>query len=237
MFIACSLDGFIAGRGGDLSWLPEPDPAEDYGYGSFLAETEAILVGRATYDVASGFAAWPYEEKPVFVATSRPLEPAAATVRPVSGTPSELLEAVRAHTAGAVYLDGGALIRSFLDDGLIDELTVTIVPVVLGSGVPLFAGSARSHRLALAAASPYPSGLVQLRYAFPAQLRELVHILRWAAGRAAPAAEARRRVRAERRRDRGDGLDVLDRAGSDAELDEDPLIGAGPRREQPSAVG
>ena len=165
MFIACSLDGFIAGPGGDLSWLPEPDPAEDYGYHSFLAETGAILMGRATYDVASGFAAWPYGEKPVFVATSRRLEPATPTVRPIAGTPSELLGAVRAHTDGAVYLDGGALIRSFLDEGLIDEVTVTIVPVVLGSGIALFAGCARSHPLALTDASPYPGGLVQLRYA------------------------------------------------------------------------
>jgi len=164
VFIACSLDGFIAGPNGDLSWLPAPVGGEDYGYGAFVAETAAILMGRATYDVAAAFDPWPYGELPVFVATSRPLPAAPATVRAVAGTPSELLEAVRTQTDGAVYLDGGSLIRAFLDDNLIDELTVTIVNVILGAGVPLFAGVAASHPLRLTSATPYPSGLVQLRY-------------------------------------------------------------------------
>jgi dihydrofolate reductase len=167
VFIACSLDGFIAGPDGDLSWLPAPDAGEDYGYGIFMAETAAILMGRATYDVAAAFDSWPYGELPVFVATSRPLPAAPATVRALAGTPSELLGAIRAQTGGAIYLDGGSLIRAFLDDNLIDELTVTIVNVILGHGVPLFAGVAAPHRLRLTAAVPYPSGLVQLRYEAP----------------------------------------------------------------------
>ena len=164
VFIASSLDGFIAGPNGDLSWLPAPEAGEDYGYGAFMAETAAILMGRTTYDVAAGFDSWPYGELPVFVATSRRLQPAAPSVRAVAGTASELLDAVRAETDGAVYLDGGALIRSFLGRSLIDELTVTIVNVILGGGAPLFAGVTGRHRLTLTAATPYPSGLVQLRY-------------------------------------------------------------------------
>lgn len=164
VFIACSLDGFIAGPDGDLSWLPAPEAGEDYGYGAFMAETAAILMGRATYDVAAAFESWPYGELPVFVATSRPLSAARATVRAVAGAPAELLDAVRAHADGGVYLDGGSLIRAFLDADLIDELTVTVVNVILGDGVPLFAGVAAPHRLTLTTATPYPSGLVQLRY-------------------------------------------------------------------------
>ena len=165
VFIACSLDGFIAGANGDLSWLPAPDSTgEDYGYHAFLAETEAILMGRATYDVAARFDSWPYGRTPVFVATSRSLDPVAPTVRAVSGSASELLAAVRAETGGSIYLDGGALIRSFLDADLIDTLTVTVVGVVLGTGVPLFAGAAQRRELRLVDAVPYPSGLVQLRY-------------------------------------------------------------------------
>ena len=76
-----------------------------------------------------------------------------------------LLAAVRQHTDGGVYLDGGALIRSFLDENLIDELIVTVVGTILGGGMPLFAGTARRHPLTLVSATPYPSGLVQLRYA------------------------------------------------------------------------
>ena len=165
VFVACSLDGFIAGPDDDLSWLPGPDPGgEDYGYGSFLAETTAILMGRRTYEVAAGFDGWPYGETPVFVATSRPLDPIVPTVTGIAGTAPELLASVRTRTDGAIYLDGGALIRSFLDAGLVDELTVTVVGVILGRGVPLFAGTQRPRKLNRVAAVPYPSGLVQLRY-------------------------------------------------------------------------
>lgn len=168
MFVACSLDGFIAGPDDDLSWLPAPDASgEDYGYRAFLAETAAILMGRRTYEVAARFERWPYDEMPVFVATSRPLDPVVPTVGAVVGTAPELLAAVRTRTDGALYLDGGALIRSFLDAGLVDELTVTIVGVILGRGVPLFAGTGRRRSLRLVNATPYPSGLVQLRYALP----------------------------------------------------------------------
>jgi dihydrofolate reductase len=165
VFIACSLDGFIAGPDDDLSWLPAPDPGgEDYGYGAFITETAAIVMGRSTYEVAARFPEWPYGTLPVLVATSRPLEPVAETVEAVSGTPLEILAAVQARTDGNVYLDGGELIRSFLDEGLVDELTVTIVGVLLGRGAPLFDGVARTQRLELASVTQYPSGLVQLRY-------------------------------------------------------------------------
>ena len=165
VFIASSLDGFIAGHDGDLSWLPGPDPSgEDYGYHAFMADTAAILIGRGTYDVAAKFDAWPYGETPVFVATSRPLAPATETVQAIHGSPAELLAAVRSRTGGRIYLDGGTLIRAFIADELIDELTITVVPVILGRGIPLFAGTAACRRLRLLSATPYPSGLVQLRY-------------------------------------------------------------------------
>jgi dihydrofolate reductase len=165
VFIASSLDGFIAGEDGDLSWLPQGPGVEDHGYGAFFAETAALLIGRGTYDTVAGFATWPYGDKPVFVATSRPLEPLAPAVTAIAGAAPELLAAVRAQVEGPIYLDGGALIRSFLDAGLVDELTVTVVPAILGRGIPLFAGATRRHELRLVAATPYPSGLVQLRYA------------------------------------------------------------------------
>jgi dihydrofolate reductase len=165
VFVACSLDGFIAGRDNDLSWLPAAQDGEDYGYGELLAQTGAILMGRGTYDVASGFGTWPYAEMPVFVATQRVLAPSVPTVRAIRGTARELLSAVRERTGGGIYLDGGNLIRSFLDEGLVDELTVTIVGVLLGAGIPLFAGVRHRHQLDLTSCSEYPGGLVQLRYA------------------------------------------------------------------------
>jgi dihydrofolate reductase len=163
VFIATSLDGFIAGPGDDLSWLPEGG-GEDHGYNEFIAATAAILIGRTTYDVVLGFDGWPYGETPVFVATSRPLDPVVPSVRAVGGEPAQILAAVRAVTDGNIYVDGGVLIRQFMAAGLIDELTVTIVPVVLGAGSPLFAGLPERRRLTLAGSRSYASGLVSLDY-------------------------------------------------------------------------
>ena len=164
VFIACSLDGFIAGPDDDLSWLPGPQ-GDDHGFGAFLEGISALLMGRATYRVVEGFGGeWPFGERPVFVATTRALEPAAPTVRAVSGPPSELLAAVREVTDGDVYLDGGNLIRQFLDEGLVDQLIVTIVPVVLGDGAPLFAGARKRRRLELGGVRESSGGLVQIEY-------------------------------------------------------------------------
>lgn len=168
VFIATSLDGFIAGEDDDLSWLPHPEPGgEDYGYGEHMAQTAAILMGRRSYDVVAGFdGPWPYDDTPVFVATSRPLEPAAPTVTAIQGeTAADLLAAVQAQVgSGGIYVDGGALIRSLLDAGLVDELTITVIPVILGRGLPLFAGAAFRHDLELLGSEDYENGLVQLRY-------------------------------------------------------------------------
>jgi dihydrofolate reductase len=167
VFIATSLDGFIAGPGDDLSWLPKPsgDPAPDYGYGAFMADVGALLMGRTTYEVVLGFGgAWPYPV-PVLVATSRPLTPAHASVRAVSGDIAALLEQARASAGGRdVYLDGGTLIRQASDAGLIDELIITVVPVILGAGTPLFAGVEQRRRFELLGSETLGDDLVQLRY-------------------------------------------------------------------------
>jgi dihydrofolate reductase len=165
VFIACSLDGFIAGPDGDLSWLPTPGGGGDYGYAEFMAGTDALLVGRATYETVAGFGgAWPYGTRPVFVATTRALAPAEPTVRAVRGTPRAMLAEVRRTCQGGVYLDGGTLIRQFLAAELVDELTVSVVPTILGAGVPLFAGASRRHALDLVGTRAYDDGLVQLTY-------------------------------------------------------------------------
>lgn len=164
VFIATSLDGFIAGPDDDLSWLPPPG-ADDHGFAAFMAAVGALLIGRRTHDVVAGFAgAWPFEERPVLVATRRPLTPKAPTIRAVAGPIADLVAEARAAAGDRdVYLDGGDLIRQGLDAGLVDELTVSVVPVVLGAGVPLCAGAARRHALALVSADAKPS-LVQLTY-------------------------------------------------------------------------
>ena len=164
VFIACSLDGFIAGPDDDLSWLPTDD-GEDYGFDDFLAKVGAIVMGRNTYRVVEGFGGdWPYGDVPVLVATTRPLEPIRPTVRAIRGKAHELLQQAREVTGKGIYVDGGDVIRQFLDAGLIDELTVTVVPVILGAGAPLFAGAAHRRSLELVDSKAFRTGLVQLRY-------------------------------------------------------------------------
>ena len=171
VFIACSLDGFIAGPDDDLSWLPQgedPDGAKTdaLGYDGFIAEVGAILMGRRTYEVVRGFdIPWPYGAMPVLIVSNRELASPPDSVRRATGaTLAAMIEDARS-TAGAkdVYLDGGNLIRQALDAGLVDELIVTVVPTVLGDGVPLFAGSKR-HELELLAAHPAGRGMVELSY-------------------------------------------------------------------------
>lgn len=167
VFIACSLDGFIAGPGDDLSWLPQPAElgGDVTGYDSFMRGVGALLLGRRTYTVVRGFGgAWPYGDRPTLIATHRPLQDAPPTARAVSGEIAELVAGALAAAGGRdVYLDGGDLIRQALDAGLIDDLTVTLVPAVLGSGFPLFAGATRRHFLRTESTRQLPGGLVQLR--------------------------------------------------------------------------
>lgn len=170
VYIACSLDGFIAGAGDDLSWLPQGGGGAGdretgaLGFAEFMSAVGALLMGRRTYDVVAGFGGeWPYGEVPVLVATHRPLEAVAPTVRGVSGDIAQVVEAARREAGDRdVYLDGGALIRQALDAGLVDDLVVTMVPVILGEGHALFAGTAKRHQLELLGHYSFGSGMVQL---------------------------------------------------------------------------
>ncbi len=125
-----------------------------------------MLMGRRTFDVVNGFdVPWPYGETPVLVATTRPLDPNVPTARAVGGDIADLVaEAKRVAAGRDVYLDGGELIREALDADLVDEITVTMIPVVLGAGRPLFAGVGNRHDLRLEHHRSLGRGLVELVY-------------------------------------------------------------------------
>jgi dihydrofolate reductase len=160
-FLAVSLDGFIARPDGGLDWL-EPFEGE-HGYTAFIAGVDTILMGRATWEVVAGFPEWPFAGKRVAVLTHRPLAAAHGELA-LAGTPAAALEALAAAGARSVYVDGGAVVSQFLAAGLLDELTVNLIPTVLGSGIPLFQGALPERRLALQSSRAWPSGLVQSRY-------------------------------------------------------------------------
>jgi dihydrofolate reductase len=166
VFIASSLDGFIADAAGGVDFLERvAREGEDYGFADFWRTIDALVIGRKTYETALGFAEWPYGERRCIVLTS-----GAATAVPthneefVSGDVRELVSRLDVEGVSRVYVDGGVTIGSFLDSGLIDDITLSIVPVVLGAGTPLFVGRRPELVLRLAGCTPFPSGLVQLVY-------------------------------------------------------------------------
>jgi dihydrofolate reductase len=156
VYLGCSLDGCIAGPDHDLSFLHEnaPDPTASPGPGlgfeDFLAGIGALLMGRRTYQVLLDHDTWPYGALPVFVATHHPLPeaPGGGDARAVAG-PIEQLIATARRAAGSkdVYLDGGQLVRDGLEAGLVDELTLTVLPVILGRGIRLWEGLAKRTNL------------------------------------------------------------------------------------------
>ncbi len=170
IYIATSLDGFIARENGDLDWLPAGgggSDVEDYGYKAFMQTVDVLVMGRHTYEKARTFGAWPYDEKPVVVlssqATTIPPE-IARTVEGMSGTPGEVLARLADRGMHHAYVDGGKTIQRFLDVGAIQRLIVTRVPVLIGRGIPLFGHVSRDIQLRHVETRQYASGLVQSEY-------------------------------------------------------------------------
>ena len=165
VFVGASVDGFIARPNGGLDWLP-PGGGEEHGYEAFMASVDALVIGRNTYETVLGFDAWPYGEKPVFVLSTRPLPPApaGAVVERMAGEPADIVSRLAARGFRHAYVDGGITIQRFLRAGLIQRLVVTRVPVLIGSGIPLFGELPRDVLLRHVATRQYASGLVQSEY-------------------------------------------------------------------------
>ena len=161
VFIATSLDGFIARPDGALDWLPgaegatsssntAPSPPPETGYDEFIASIDVIVLGRSTYEKVLTMGGWFYGATPVRVLTSRPLaipDSLPKTIAAMSGTPHEILAQLEVEGFRSAYVDGGKTIQAFLRDGLIQTLTVTRVPVLLGEGIPLFGSLPRDVHL------------------------------------------------------------------------------------------
>jgi len=165
VFIATSLDGFIARPDDDLDWLP-PGGGEEHGYEAFMATVDALVIGRRTYEKVLTFDTWPYGEKPVVVLSTRPLAPAPpeAVVECMSGAPAEIVSRLAARGVRHIYVDGGITIQRFLEAGLIQRLIITRIPVLLGSGIPLFGPLQRDIVLQHVGTRQYASGMVQSEY-------------------------------------------------------------------------
>ena len=171
VFIATSLDGFIARTNGSIDWLNEANksvtPGEDCGYSNFMADIDALVMGRNTFEQVLTFDSWPYGSTPVVVLSRREISlpfnvPPCVSVS--NETPSTLVARLTEHGATKIYVDGGLTIQSFLSAGLIDDITITVIPVLLGSGRPLFGSLPADVHLAHENARVFDFGFVQNRY-------------------------------------------------------------------------
>ena len=164
VFIATSIDGFIATPDGRLDWLEDAAGTDDdYGWDAFLAEVDALAMGRGTWDHIAHLDELPFGDRPVYVFTHRPL----ATDHDVSTwscSPHEALETWRQRGLERVYVDGGQLISAFVAEGLIDDMTILTAPVLLGSGIPLFSANTTASAFPLEGVGSWPSGFVERRY-------------------------------------------------------------------------
>jgi dihydrofolate reductase len=170
VFIAASLDGFIARPDGDIDWLlGRDDGREDHGYDAFIASIDGLIMGRGAYEKVLTLGPWLYD-KPVVVlsrqlAGSTPPDDLVGRVVFRDETPAEAMAHVSAEGWRRVYVDGGQVIQAFLREGLIADLIVTRIPVLLGQGLPLFGPTPQDIALTHLSTHSFDSGFVQSHYA------------------------------------------------------------------------
>lgn len=166
VFVGASVDGFIARPNHELDWLPEGG-GEPHGYDEFMASVDVLVIGRKTFEKVLTFTPWPYGSKRVVVLSSRPLDlskAVSAVIEQMSGSPAEIVQQLGATGAEHLYIDGGITIQGFLQARLVDRLTITRVPVLIGSGIPLFGTLPHDIHLRHVATRDFASGLVQSEY-------------------------------------------------------------------------
>lgn len=169
LYIAASIDNFIARGNGDVDWLDNPDfaiPDEDYGYKDFYKSVDITLMGHNTYKGILGFnIPFPYPEKTnyVFCRSNTPTD--TEHVSFINGDIVDFVKELKKEDGGDIWLVGGGMINTILlENGLIDTIILTIIPICLGDGIPLFQRSGHEVSFNLESCRTYSSGLVQLTW-------------------------------------------------------------------------
>lgn len=166
LYIAASIDGYIAKADGSVAWLDEiPNPENsDFGYFDFIKEIDTTIMGGATYRQVLTFGEWPYTDKENFVLT-RNTKLEDSNVNFFSGDVVSFAKDLKAKPGKGIWLIGGGEINTlFLRNNLIDEIILTIIPVVLGDGIPLFAKADLNKTMTLKKSEAFSNGMVQLTY-------------------------------------------------------------------------
>jgi dihydrofolate reductase len=163
--IAISADGLIADRYGEIGWLEQFGAAADFGFEEFLDGIDALVMGRRTFDQVAGFGgAWPYGSRPTLVLTHHPL-PANAPASARAANEAELTEALLGAPGRIWIVGGGATLAFCLRRGLLDEVSLFVMPILLGEGTPLIGRINKAARLNLARSESLGHGVTKLSYA------------------------------------------------------------------------
>ncbi|HTU33948.1 MAG TPA: dihydrofolate reductase family protein [Candidatus Acidoferrum sp.] len=166
VFCGVSVDGFLARPNHTLDFL-EAGGQEPHGFDEFYASVDVIVIGRKTFEVVLNFGKWFYGEKQVVVLSGHQLDFSSikgGVVEQMSGEPAQIVARLDARGFKHAYIDGGITIQRFLTAGLIDRLVITRVPVLIGSGIPLFGPLPHDVSLSHVATRSYNGGLVQSEY-------------------------------------------------------------------------
>jgi dihydrofolate reductase len=171
VYVGTSLDGFIARRDGSIDWLNEAQSlvseGEDCGYRAFMDSVDALIMGRKTFEQVLTFGPWHYGDTPVIVLSHKPVRIPSQlpdTVSHSSEAPRMLLQRLAGQGVKHVYVDGGSTIQGFFAESLIDEITITRIPIVIGDGISLFAPMEKDIKLIHQSTTAYEFGFVQSRY-------------------------------------------------------------------------
>lgn len=167
VYIAASLDGFIAKKDGDVSWLASVDPAqEDYGYAQFMETVDTIIMGRKTYEkILTLVDEFPHKDKRCYVLSRKVQHPKDDNVMFYQGEVAKLIAEIKSSTKKNIYIDGGAeVIHALRQESLIDEYILFIAPILLGTGISLFKEIQAEESLTLSGTQTYLSGYVRLHY-------------------------------------------------------------------------
>jgi dihydrofolate reductase len=175
VFVGASVDGFIARANGELDFL-DAGGSEPHGYDEFIATVDTLVIGRKTFEIVMGFGGWHYGERRVVVLSHQPIDLAPAIARGgrvewMNATPADIVARLKADGARHVYVDGGVTVQGFLRAGLIQRLVISRVPVLIGSGIPLFGTLLQDVPLRHVATKAFPGGLVQSEYEVPGAAR------------------------------------------------------------------
>lgn len=162
LFIASSLDGYIAKASGEVDWLFTD---QDYGYADFLAGVDTILMGRRTYEQVLSFGEFPYKGTQCFVFSRTRGGERDEYVTFISGNIESFVRGLKNGTGKNIWLVGGSeVIQSFMSHDLIDEFIISVHPIVLGDGIPLFRAPLPTRKLSFQKSRAFDTGLVQLTY-------------------------------------------------------------------------